>query len=225
MGGEGGEEPQTNVANDGRACDVDNFAVVRALALLGFATVERVAIALAASPDTVDKALKSLPQTYVGKAPRGLHVTPEGRAWLLGQLKMERDGVDRRAAERLYQDFMTLDARFKQLVADWQIKLIDGKQVPNDHADAAYDAAIRARLADFHRATLALLPDILTLVPRLKPFAMRLEHAAKAIAAGDGTMIASPLKDSYHTAWFELHEELIHLAGRDRAIEEARSGG
>ena len=39
------------------------------------------------------------------------------------------------------------------------------------------------------------------------------------------TMIASPLKDSYHTAWFELHEELIHLAGRDRAIEEARSGG
>jgi pyruvate,orthophosphate dikinase len=38
-------------------------------------------------------------------------------------------------------------------------------------------------------------------------------------------MIASPLKDSYHTIWFELHEELIHLAGRDRATEEAKSGG
>jgi pyruvate, orthophosphate dikinase len=38
-------------------------------------------------------------------------------------------------------------------------------------------------------------------------------------------MIASPLKDSYHTIWFELHEELIHLAGRNRATEEARSGG
>jgi pyruvate,orthophosphate dikinase len=69
------------------------------------------------------------------------------------------------------------------------------------------------------------LPEILTLTPRLKPFARRLARAASAIAAGDGSMIASPLKDSYHTVWFELHEELIHLAGRDRAIEEARSGG
>jgi pyruvate, orthophosphate dikinase len=217
--------PGTNVAEDSTACDVDNFAVVRALALLGFATVERAAIALAASPDAVGKVLESLPQTYIGNAPRGLHVTPEGRAWLLGQLKAERDSVDRRAAERLYQDFMALDVRFKQLVADWQIKVVGGNRVANDHADAAYDAAIRARVADFHQATLALLPDILTLVPRLRPFAHRLAHAAKAVAACDGTMIASPLKDSYHTAWFELHEELIHLAGRDRAIEEARLGG
>lgn len=216
--------PGKSVAEDSAACAVDNLAVVRALALLGFATVERVAIALAASPDAVDRALKSLPPTWIGKAPRGLHVTPEGRAWLLGQLKAERDSVDRREAERLYQSFVALDGRFKQLVADWQIKVVDGNRVPNDHADTAYDAAIRARLADFHQATVALLPSILMLAPRLRPFAVRLAHAAKAVAAGDGTMIASPLKDSYHTAWFELHEELIHLAGRDRAIEEARSG-
>jgi len=55
------------------------------------------------------------------------------------------------------------------------------------------------------------------------PFAARLVRAAAAIAAGDGSMIASPLKDSYHTIWFELHEELIHLSGRNRATEEARS--
>jgi hypothetical protein len=142
----------------------------------------------------------------------------------LGQLKAERERVDRRTAERLYPDFMALDVRFKLLVADWQIKVIGSNRVPNDHTDASYDAAIRARVADFHQATVALLPNILMLSPRLRPFATRLAHAAKAIAAGDGTMIASPLKDSYHTAWFELHEEMIHLAGRDRAIEEARSG-
>jgi pyruvate,orthophosphate dikinase len=187
--------------------------------------VERVAVALAASPDAVDEVLKSLPPPWIGKAPRGLHVTPEGRAWLSGQLKAERDGVDRGAADRLYQDFMALDKSFKQLVTDWQIRLVDGNRVANDHADTAYDSAIRARIADFHQATLALLPRALTLLPRLKPFATRLARAASAIAAGDGSMIASPLKDSYHTIWFELHEELIHLAGRDRAIEEARSGG
>jgi pyruvate, orthophosphate dikinase len=215
----------TNPAEDGGLCDVDHLAAIRALALLGFATAERVAIALAASPDAVDKVLKSLPPAWIGKAPRGLHVTSEGRAWLSGQLKAERDSVDRGAAERLYQDFMALDKSFKQLVTDWQIKLVDGNRIPNDHADAAYDAVIRARVAEFHQATLALLPRALTLLPRLKPFATRLARAASAIAAGDGSMIASPLKDSYHTVWFELHEELIHLAGRDRAVEEARSGG
>ena len=109
---------------------------------------------------------------------------------------------------------MALDATFKQLVTDWQVKLIDGKRVPNDHADAAHDDAVRARLADFHPVVATLLPDILALTGRLKPFPKRLGRAAAAVASGDGTMIASPLKDSYHTIWFELHEELIHLAGR-----------
>jgi hypothetical protein len=210
---------------DGVAGDVDAFAVVRALALLGLASVERVATAVAAQPDAVGNILEALPQTHIGKAPRGLHVTPEGRAWLAAQLKAERESADQGAAERLYQDFMRLDVRFKQLVTDWQIKTIDGKRLPNDHADTVYDASIRARLAEFHQATAAVLPDILALTSRLKPFATRFARAANAIAAGDGTMIASPLKDSYHTIWFELHEELIHLAGRDRATEEAKSGG
>jgi pyruvate,orthophosphate dikinase len=218
-------EPEAAVAPEVAASDVDAFAVARALALLGFAPVERVATAVAAQPNAVGKILEALPQSYISKAPRGLHVTPEGRAWLAGQLKAERDRIDRGTAERLYQQFMALDTRFKQLVTDWQIKTIDGKRVPNDHADAAYDEAIRARLAEFHQANAAVLPDFLALTSRLKPFATRFERAALAIAAGDGTMIASPLKDSYHTIWFELHEELIHLAGRDRATEEAKSGG
>jgi len=33
--------------------------------------------------------------------------------------------------------------------------------------------------------------------------------------------IASPRVDSYHSAWFELHEELILLTGRTRADEVA----
>ena len=207
------------------AVEPDAFAVARALALLGFASTERLAVALATSPEAIGKILQTLPQAHVGKAPRGLHVTPEGRAWLSGQLKAERESVDRATAERLYQDFMALDGRFKQLVTDWQIRAIDGNKVPNDHGDAAYDAGIRAQLAEFHHANMALLPDIVALSSRLTPFAQRFPRAARAFAAGDGSMIASPLKDSYHTIWFELHEELIHLAGRDRATEEAKSGG
>jgi pyruvate,orthophosphate dikinase len=33
--------------------------------------------------------------------------------------------------------------------------------------------------------------------------------------------VASPQVDSYHSVWFELHEDLIRLAGRNRADETA----
>ena len=38
---------------------------------------------------------------------------------------------------------------------------------------------------------------------------------------GDQRYVASPRVDSYHGIWFELHEDLIQLAGRNRADEVA----
>ena len=29
-------------------------------------------------------------------------------------------------------------------------------------------------------------------------------------------MFAAPIKDSYHTVWFELHEDLLLLSGNER---------
>jgi pyruvate,orthophosphate dikinase len=57
--------------------------------------------------------------------------------------------------------------------------------------------------------------------PRLAVYGPRFDVAFDAFAAGDHSMLASPLKDSYHTVWFEYHEEMIALTGRDRATEEA----
>ena len=58
-------------------------------------------------------------------------------------------------------------------------------------------------------------------LPRLASYARRLDAAAAAAAGGDGLYFASPRVDSYHGAWFELHEELIRLAGRTREEEVA----
>jgi hypothetical protein len=40
---------------------------------------------------------------------------------------------------------------------------------------------------------------------------------------GETAWLARPLIDSYHTVWFELHEELISAVGLTRE-EAARSG-
>jgi pyruvate,orthophosphate dikinase len=52
-------------------------------------------------------------------------------------------------------------------------------------------------------------------------YAHRLDAAAASAADGDGRFIASPRVDSYHGVWFELHEDLIRLAGRTREDEVA----
>ena len=49
----------------------------------------------------------------------------------------------------------------------------------------------------------------------------RLARALERARAGDGKYVASPRVDSFHGAWFELHEDLIVLAGRTRADEAA----
>jgi pyruvate,orthophosphate dikinase len=98
---------------------------------------------------------------------------------------------------------------------------VDGEQVLNDHADADYDAAVLRRLADLHAKARAWIEPLYERLPRLASYGRRLGAAAAAVAGGDGMYIASPRVDSYHGIWFELHEDLIRLAGRTREEEVA----
>ena len=58
-------------------------------------------------------------------------------------------------------------------------------------------------------------------LPRLADYRVRLGRAIDRVHAGDHHYVASPRVDSYHSVWFELHEDLIQLAGRSRAEEVA----
>src|SRR5664280_1969054 len=117
--------------------------------------------------------------------------------------------------------FLALDARMKATVTAWQMRDVDGTQTFNDHADAAYDARILGDLAAVHVDAAAWLRPLVAALPRLGTYLARLGRAAAEAAGGDGRFVASPRVDSYHGVWFELHEDLILLAGRSRADEVA----
>ncbi len=109
----------------------------------------------------------------------------------------------------------------KDTVTAWQMREVDGAQTFNDHADAAYDEGVLARLAALHVDASAWLAPLVAGLPRLRAYGERLDLAAAMAASGDGRYVASPRVDSYHGTWFELHEDLILLAGRSRADEVA----
>ncbi|MBB3754082.1 hypothetical protein FHT44_006604 [Mycolicibacterium sp. BK634] len=171
--------------------------------------------------DATDVAQTVLQLTAGGLLLEGtsLRLSPEGRARLNTLLAQERSSVDHAALAQSYAEFRTVNHEFKALVADWQLK--DGQ--PNTHEDAAYDAAILDRLTDVHQRVTPVLAAVVDVVPRLAAYADKLESALAKVQAGDTAWFTRPIIDSYHTVWFELHEELIAASGLTRE-DEAKAG-
>jgi pyruvate,orthophosphate dikinase len=199
-------------ADRGREVDPSVFELARTVQLKGLCTAERAAAALATEPERIE-ALFAANGALFRSTPRGFALTPVGRTWASDQLAAERAAIDGAALDAYYAPFSALNQRFKQLVSGWQLAAPDGQ------TDAAWESLV-ATLTTIHAELQPLIAQTAAEVTRLAAFARRFDEALGAMREGDRSMLASPLKESYHTIWFEYHEELIALSGRDRASEE-----
>jgi pyruvate,orthophosphate dikinase len=147
-------------------------------------------------------------------------LSPAGRERLAVLLEADRASVDTERLAEAYDEFCHVNADLKAIITAWQMK---DATTPNDHTDAVYDSGVLERLAELHARVLPLVTRLGELAPRLARYAARLQHAQDQIAAGATMWVARPVLDSYHTVWFELHEDLIQLSGRTR-LEEAVAG-
>jgi hypothetical protein len=107
---------------------------------------------------------------------------------------------------------MALNHRFKQIVSAWQL-------AAGEPSDADWQALVDD-VATVHAQLQPVLLQTTSQVPRLGAYRRRFDAAMDGLRQGDRSMLASPIKESYHTVWFEYHEELIVLCGRNRAAEE-----
>jgi pyruvate,orthophosphate dikinase len=196
---------------------------LRAIAIKGFAQTQAVADAVLATTDVVQPILDQLQVEGLTGTVAGAHrLTDAGtaRAAELLAAELGQWGID--AAGAALNAFIALDHRVKDVVTASQLRDDgNGVQVPNDHTDADYEAAVLDRLAEIHAHTMAWLTPVAEGCPRLADYGVRLGRALDAARAGDGRFVASPRVDSYHGIWFELHEDLIQLAGRTRSDEVA----
>jgi pyruvate,orthophosphate dikinase len=194
---------------------------LRAIALKGFAQLGALADAVLSTAEDVQPILDALVgDGLVAQAAGAYRLTEAGttRTGLLLGREQETWGIDRALAA--LDAFLDLDGRIKDTVTAWQLR-DPNAQILNDHSDAAYDRAVLDRLVALHGDAIAWLTPLEASCPRLAGYRVRLGRAAEAAQAGDGRFVASPRVDSYHGIWFELHEDLIQLAGRNRADEVA----
>ena len=196
--------------------------VIRVLVVKGYAGPDAIAAALGGAQDDAAGVLDRLVADGIAEAAAGsFRLTADGKA--IGREKIAEDTLSWGADDALaaLDAFLALDHRMKDTVTAWQMREVEGAQTFNDHTDPAYDAEVLGRLAALHVDASAWLTPLVVGLPRLATYGQRLEQAAAAAATGDGRYVASPRVDSYHGIWFELHEDLILLAGRNRADEVA----
>ena len=196
-----------------------DLELLQAARLKGRLGIDSAAASARRVPDEVRPALDELTASGMLKSAGPAYaLTPQGREHLAALLAHERGTLDNAGLAAAYADYDEFNTSLKELIVAWQMK---EPGEPNDHTDSAYDRAIMDRLSALNRDFRPLLHQIIDLVPRLSVYTARFDDALEKVVEGDHSMIASPLKESYHTVWFELHEELIGVLGLTRADEAA----
>jgi hypothetical protein len=115
-----------------------------------------------------------------------------------------------------YEAFERINVQLKTLITDWQTIEVGGQRVANDHGNEAYDAKVIDRLGDMHERADAILARLSAGLPRLDYYRKHLLGALEKAEDGATEWVSDAKIESYHTLWFELHEDLLRIVGRTR---------
>jgi hypothetical protein len=150
----------------------------------------------------------------------GWSLTPAGRRDLDRLLAAEVEAAGARSTVTgAYERFRALNAGVLDACSRWQVREVDGRPVVNDHADPDYDAAVVADLARLQHQAEPVCDDLAAALDRYRPYGPRLRRAVDHVVSGDRDWFTKPMMPSFHTVWFELHEDLLATLGLDRTSE------
>jgi len=152
----------------------------------------------------------------------GWALTVAGRQENATALRVELHGA-RDDIQAAYTSFLAVNHDLLTACTDWQLRWAGAERVVNDHADPAHDAAVLARLIAIDEYIQPVCAALAAVLDRFASYGPRLAHARARVEAGDGDWFTRPLIDSYHTVWFELHEDLLSTLGIERSKEEMLS--
>ncbi len=144
-------------------------------------------------------------------------LTPAGRMIVDAQYSRfyaaAREDAEFRAA---HERFEIVNNELKQVITDWQTMSVGGEKIANDHSDPDYDDKVIDRLGQVHEKVEPILKRFAVNVPRFAHYLAKLEAALEKAEDGEAKWVSDATLDSYHTVWFELHEDILRVLGRER---------
>lgn len=197
--------------------------VIHVIRLGGFVDAATLAERLDADPNLVERILQDAATDGLALHRSGLRsgwfLTDEGRKENERLLADELDASGRRDdVAGVYRRFLGLNRALLEVCTDWQV-LDPATGALNRHDDPDHDRSVIERLVRIDRQAASLCADLGSWFERFAAYGPRLAHALDRVTAGDGDWFTRPTIDSYHTVWFELHEDLLATLGLERTSE------
>lgn len=145
-------------------------------------------------------------------------ITPAGRALLDEAYPswFATERADASVQEAMDQFESGVNRQVLRLTTDWQTIEVDGRSEPNDHGDSAYDEKIIDRLGIVLERTESVLAPLIDYRPELKRFLDRAGVALTRASSGETDYVSGVRVDSFHTVWFQMHEHILRVTGRER---------
>jgi hypothetical protein len=198
--------------------------VLHALRLKGFAEDDTVATMTGLDVGEVGQRLKeqAVAELIVRRDGRisGWSLTPAGRAAHTDLVAAELEACGARDdVKSAYERFLEINQDMLKVCTAWQLRDVDGAQAINDHSDADYDAGVVQQLIGIHDRVRPVAADVRDVLERFGAYGNRLRGALEKVVAGEHEWFTKPVIDSYHTVWFELHEDLLCTLGIERSSE------
>ena len=187
--------------------------VLHALRCIGFAELSRVADAAGLAEadvesELIDLAVSGLVTRTTGEF-GGWGLTEAGRVEDTRLTAAELAAVGaRRAVSTAYETFMVLNPELLDLCSAWQLRAVNGTAAPNE-------ARILDRFADLDRRADVVCANLSTALPRFRRYRERLTTALERARSGELEHLTDSMT-SYHTVWFQLHEDLLATLGIPR---------
>jgi hypothetical protein len=198
--------------------------VLLGLRLRGFAEADELSDRLGMALDDVAKFLDVFERDGLVRhrpgAMGGWTLTVEGRAEgeRRAAAELEASGA-RSLVEDAYRTFRAQNPGLLQLCTDWQLRGSSDENAPNDHRDEAYDADVIARLVSTDAVVQPVCRQLAGALERFAGYGDRFAQALERVRKGEKDWFTKPTIDSYHTVWFELHENLLATLGIERGKE------
>jgi hypothetical protein len=197
---------------------LNKFDAMHGLAIKKFGTAAAVAELLAADEAAVTAFLNEAVIAGEAAGAKGAFMlSGKGQAALAEAYP--REFAAHRADDSLkkgYAQFEVINNELKQLITEWQTIELAGERVPNDHSDSEYDRKLIDRIAAVHERAESMIAAMAKSLPRLARYVERLGDALDKVDDGQIEFVSGAKISSYHTVWFELHEDLLRLLDRKR---------
>jgi hypothetical protein len=125
--------------------------------------------------------------------------------------EMERTGA-RDRVHSCYESFLRLNPVFLQICTDFQLRRVGASHLVNDHSDPEYDAVVTSRLMDLDDSAQRVCEGLAGTLMRFDLYGSRLANALRRVLGGELGYVSETL-ESYHSIWFQLHEDLLATLG------------